>query len=128
MNSKVIYISGPMTGYPKFNFPAFFEAERILREVYPDSYIINPAAIDKLRGFDYENKNQLCHEELLVLRRDCIGRDFMLILGNTPDIRVKETCLIVLLEGYLASNGANLELDLCRYLGWDLTSITKFIE
>jgi hypothetical protein len=39
------YISGPMTGYPNFNFPAFDEASRILRAY--GLQIISPAELDR---------------------------------------------------------------------------------
>lgn len=43
--SKSIYIAGPMSGYPEFNFPAFFAAEEKLRE---DGWTVwNPAAKDQ---------------------------------------------------------------------------------
>ena len=40
---KVIYIAGPMSGLPQYNCPAFEEAERLLKNWFPDSAIINPA-------------------------------------------------------------------------------------
>lgn len=43
MNKK-IYIAGPMSGYPNFNFPAFFAAEEKLRAEGWE--VFNPAAKD----------------------------------------------------------------------------------
>lgn len=40
-----IYIAGPMTGLPEFNFPAFFEAAEYLQAEGHDTF--NPAAKDK---------------------------------------------------------------------------------
>lgn len=41
MNSKSIYIAGPMSGYPEFNFPAFFAAaEKLEAEGWK---VFNPA-------------------------------------------------------------------------------------
>lgn len=42
---KKIYIAGPMTGMPKFNYPAFFEAERLLKGLNYD--VLNPASLPK---------------------------------------------------------------------------------
>lgn len=42
----IIYIAGPMTGYPEHNFPAFFAAEELLKEKFPDAQIVNPARLD----------------------------------------------------------------------------------
>ncbi len=40
-----IYISGPMTGYPEYNYPAFMAAEKKLRSL-GHGYIINPINLD----------------------------------------------------------------------------------
>lgn len=41
MTKKSIYVAGPMSGYPNFNFPAFFEAADKLRK---EGWIVyNPA-------------------------------------------------------------------------------------
>ena len=39
-----VYLSGPMRGYPKFNFPAFFEAAAKLRA--DNHSVFNPAEKD----------------------------------------------------------------------------------
>lgn len=44
-----IYISGPMRAYDGFNFPAFFEAEKHVRSLFPEADICNPAREDVVR-------------------------------------------------------------------------------
>lgn len=43
MRIRRTYISGPMTGLPEYNFPAFYEAENRIRSKYPTTEIVNPA-------------------------------------------------------------------------------------
>jgi nucleoside 2-deoxyribosyltransferase len=53
---KTIYIAGPMSGYPEFNYPAFDMAEKVLRKVGFD--VFNPATNDanvKKMGEAYAN-------------------------------------------------------------------------
>ena len=48
---KRVYISGPMTGISEYNFPAFFKAEKLLKEY---GYIpLNPARSPK--GLEYKH-------------------------------------------------------------------------
>lgn len=51
--SKSIYIAGPMSGYPEFNFPAFYAAEDRLRA---DGWtVFNPA--DKEQEREHKARN-----------------------------------------------------------------------
>ena len=46
-----IYISGPMTGYPEFNYPTFREAEERLQDKFE---VVSPAHIVKQKHYkDY---------------------------------------------------------------------------
>lgn len=49
---KSIYIAGPMSGLPEFNFPAFFAAQRMLEGLGWKVY--NPAAKDSEAKLDAE--------------------------------------------------------------------------
>ncbi|MBI5724624.1 MAG: DUF4406 domain-containing protein [Planctomycetes bacterium] len=58
----IVYIAGPMTGYPKFNFPAFFEVEERLKNLGFD--VINPARMDvELDNFHGEGEPPLTTEQ-----------------------------------------------------------------
>lgn len=50
--SKSIYIAGPMSGYPEFNFPAFFAAEAMLNRAGWE--VFNPAAKSQEDELDAE--------------------------------------------------------------------------
>lgn len=51
--NRCVYIAGPMSGYPDYNFPAFDAAEARLIEVDLFDRVINPARIDReIDGFD----------------------------------------------------------------------------
>jgi hypothetical protein len=45
-----VYLAGPMTGYPRWNFDAFDEAARQLRSDGHD--VVSPHELDLERGFD----------------------------------------------------------------------------
>ena len=47
---KTIYIAGPMSGYPQFNFPAFFAAQKVLESQGWKVY--NPAQKDLEASLD----------------------------------------------------------------------------
>ena len=88
------YLSGPMTGLPDFNFPAFSYATTLLRErglsiVSPHEHVVEPhdgTWCDFLRA------------DIGMLTKDCDG--------------------IVLLKGWSKSNGAQLELSVALKLGF----------
>lgn len=96
---KRIYISGPMTGLPEFNFPAFYDAARQLREMGFDA--VNPAEINAETGGDW-------HEYL------------------KADIKALCDCdTLVLLPGWEKSQGAHLELHLAHRLRLDVIQFEK---
>lgn len=93
---KRIYIAGPMTGYPRYNYPAFDEAERHLREL--GWRVFNPAALSREAGFD-ETK-------------DTPTKEFMeLAIRMDLDCVLKADALCVL-PGWKESRGATAEAAL----------------
>lgn len=67
---KSIYIAGPMSGYPEFNFPAFFRAQNVLegvgykvfnpankeqeKELNVEAYKVGDAKLAVESGFDFK--------------------------------------------------------------------------
>lgn len=92
-----IYLSGPMTGHPAFNFPAFHERATSLRALGYE--VVNPAELnlDVDRSLPPE-----------VLWQTCLRRD----------IRELSHCdAIAMMPGWQESRGANLERDIALQLG-----------
>lgn len=94
-SDPVIYLSGPMTGYPEFNFPAFrTEANRLRREGYR---VVNPAEHGQQLGLSWA---------------DYLRKDIELLMKCDR---------IHLLPGWANSKGARLEHHIAIELGLEVT-------
>ena len=96
--SKKIYIAGPMSGYPEFNFPAFFTAEEMLRRGGWEP--INPAAKSQEANLDKEafktGDNKLVIEKGFDFRKCYLWDMEQVIYGDA----------IYMLKGWQYSPGA----------------------
>lgn len=110
-----LYISGPMTGYPAYNFPAFFDAEKVVRSALTPAEVFNPARRDRDRFCPGVTPTQ--------------AGQWLLDHPNAFDLRValaldltwiaREATGIVLLPGWEKSKGARAEHALAEALGLD---------
>ena len=98
-----VYISGPMTGRPNLNKPAFYAAAALLREA--GHIPVNPAEITAaMIGAEWT--------------------DFM-----RADIKALCDCdAIALLPGWQYSQGAQLELHIAHRLGLMIGPVETYIE
>lgn len=97
--SKRAYISGPMTGLPDLNFPAFNEAEGMLRTF--GYRPVNPAKINPDPNADWFQ---------------CMRAD------------IKALCdcdMIVLLPGWEKSVGAHLELHVAHRINLEVVTLEQ---
>lgn len=105
-----IYIAGPMSGYPKFNYPKFHEAERKLREAGYDP--VNPALPHQVS----EDGDSFAEG---VTYQDCLREALQALL----------TCEgVALLPGWEASTGACLEQSVATMLGFDVRLDEYWLE
>jgi hypothetical protein len=96
----IIYISGPMTGYPEFNYPAFQNAAQQLREL---GYIVTSP------------------HEIEPLEQNWEG--FM-----RADIKALMDChKVVTLNGWEKSRGARIEVNLAKELGMKVVDIESLL-
>lgn len=99
-----VYLSGPMRGYPEFNFPAFHHAARTLRslghEVFsPAEKDIERAGKDISKGSDGSIEKATAEHGFSL--RDALGDDLAWICAEAE--------AIALLPGWEKSAGANAE-------------------
>jgi len=88
---KRIYLSGPMSGMPEHNFPAFNAEAARLRALGYD--VVNPVDINPDPGVTWHQ---------------CLRNDLQALL----------TCdTLALLDGWMVSQGAHLELHVAHRVG-----------
>ena len=96
-----IYISGPMTGCPDFNKPAFFAAEETLRELGYEP--VNPARNGLPDSAEW-------HEHM------------------RADIKMLMDCeAVCMLPGWGSSKGATLEIDIACRLGMKCEALSVIV-
>ncbi len=104
MRKKIYYLAGPMTGIPRFNFPAFIEAAAALRDSGYE--IVSPAEMDQdednTAGLAFESTDgDLENAGIKKTWGDLLARDVKLITDEIEGI--------VFLSGWEKSKGARLE-------------------
>lgn len=106
MNKKV-YLAGPMSNIPYFNFPAFFDGEKILRNLGYEE-IFNPAQHDVDTYGDFwkdcptgSHDEAKSREGAPITYRDVLRKDLNWILDHAE--------VIALLPGWENSKGVKAE-------------------
>lgn len=105
---KSIYIAGPMTGLPEFNFPAFFKAERKLRRA--GWLVWNPAAKDSEAAIDKTAK-KTGDDKLAIKKGFDIREAFM---WDAEKVIYADG--IYMLEGWEKSPGARAEHAIATFI------------
>lgn len=97
---SILYLAGPMTGIPEFNFPAFDEAERRLSS--PDMFVINPARVD--RELDGHTDGNFTAQPLSFYMK----RDIPLVMASD---------FVGVLPGWMRSTGGRIEVAIAIVAG-----------
>lgn len=114
-----LYLSGPMRGYPKYNFPAFFEAGSILTKL--GHTVVSPAQMD----YDTDGEESMDTTKLLHPMSHYIMRDIQAIIDCDA---------VALIQGWEKSSGATAEAyvakvwmgkTLYRVVGGELIPLTN---
>jgi hypothetical protein len=96
-----VYLSGPMTGLPELNFPAFHEWAQALRSQGYD--VVNPAELNPDSEMPWD---------------ECMRND------------IKALCdceALALLPGWMDSKGAHLELHIAHRIGLKIFSVKELV-
>lgn len=114
LRPRYVYISGPMRGYPNYNFDAFDDVHRELKRQHPDWGIHNPALKDRYDGFNPDTDTPTQRQLIRWMRRDFID-------VCTSDV-------IVMLDGWEASVGARREMQVAVWASltlawWDVDKL-----
>jgi hypothetical protein len=96
-----VYIAGPMTGYPEFNYPAFHDAAVRLRD--RGFEVVSPAELNPI-----DAGLEINEQYYAVLYPSFLKRDIAALL---------ECDHIYLLDGWEKSKGATLERHIATVLG-----------
>ena len=108
-----VYVAGPMSGLPEFNFPAFFLAAAKLKSA--GHTVFNPAERDNDRhGVDISRGNEtgdlaIAEAEHGFSLREALSDDLTWICENAT--------AIYMLKGWEQSKGSLAELSLAKALG-----------
>lgn len=96
-----VYVAGPMTGLPEFNFPAFRAAAEQLKAAGYEA--VNPADHGVIDGYTWADYMRLDIAQL-------VGCD-----------------AVALLPGWEGSKGANIERDLAVKLGMRVSPLEEYL-
>lgn len=100
--TSTLYIAGPMSGYPQFNYPAFNAAARVLIE--RGFHVLNPARRGYVDGWQWVDYMRPALRDVA----DCDG--------------------IAVLAGWRESKGASLEVHVAEVLGLPVKPVDAWLR
>lgn len=107
-----VYISGPMSGIPESNFPAFHAAAASLRRLGFD--VVNPAEINP----GQPPADDAGKEAFDAFYNACLRADIREMMGCDA---------IALMPGWTQSKGANLELHIAHRVGMRIYALHELL-
>jgi hypothetical protein len=115
MNDRYYYLAGPMSGYPRFNIPAFDEASAKLRAA--GYHIISPAELD-----DPVTREMAWNSPDGATLNDTHpnGESWGDFLARDVKIVADKVTGIIVLPGWEESRGARLEMMVALLCGHEL--------
>lgn len=116
-----IYVAGPMRGIPEFNFPAFHNAARILRDAGHE--VFNPAERDIARHGVDVSKGNATGCEIQAAREH--GLTIRIALADDLAWICAEAEAIALLPGWQNSKGARAERATAEALGLKIIELAE---
>jgi|SRR4051812_12236678 hypothetical protein len=111
---KQIYLSGPMTGYKQYNFPAFDFASAKLRALPGVEFVFSPADNDRKYGLTGETNVPFPP-----------GVTVRTLLKDDTAYLCDHADTIAMLPGWEQSPGANAEYNLAKALGLSILVLGK---
>lgn len=104
-----LYLSGPITGYPEHNVPAFAGATQALEMV--GHTVLNPHTVCTVLD-DHECKGPCNPSDALLPWEDYLRADLIAMLRQCDGL--------AMLPGWQHSRGATLEHHVAVALGWEV--------
>jgi len=87
----IIYIAGPMTGIPEFNYPAFFAAEADLIKRFPRAEVINPARnFGKATGLTHADYMRRCIPQVLLATHMYVLKGWQNSVGANWEVKTAQ--------------------------------------
>jgi hypothetical protein len=99
----MIYLSGPMTGYEDFNYPAFRSAASYLRTL----------------GLEVFDPSECFNGDQTLSKETYMREDIRAVLSAR---------MVVTLEGWEQSSGAQLEVEVAKAIGVPVISYDTFVQ
>lgn len=112
---KRLYLAGPMTGYPAWNFPAFHESAKVLRAAGYD--VVNPAELDE--EINAKSSTLTPEEWTRDLHIAAIRRDVLAVLDVDG---------VAVLPGWEASKGARAEVAVAAAVGTPTRAVIEWVH
>lgn len=114
-----LYLAGPMSGIPKFNYPAFFEAAELLRDQGHE--VVSPAEMDSEANIAVSMASE---HGYLSEYKDSWGT----ILAEDVRVVADEVDGVVMLEGWPDSRGARMEAFVAATVGKPVYELEELHE